>query len=97
MTVADGIVYDNVCNMNDKCWPNPCQNGGICKQTSTDIHCECDGTGYTGALCHTSLNHRSCMDVSLRNPSLRSDFFYFHVYLCAFTDLLRKKAFFKRA
>ena len=49
-------------------------SSGNGKQNSADFHCECDGTGYTGALCHTSLNHRSCMDVSLRNPSIRSEF-----------------------
>ena len=43
VSVAKGVVHDDICYMNDKCWPNPCQNGGICKQTSTDFQCECEG------------------------------------------------------
>ena len=66
----DGI-HDDICYMNDKCWPNPCQNGGICKQNSSDFYCDCERTGYIGAICHTSLDNPSCMEVSLQNNSLR--------------------------
>lgn len=64
-------VVEAACVMDDKCSPNPCQHGGICKQNSRDFLCECDGTGYSGALCHTSLVYRSCMDFSMGNPSIR--------------------------
>ena len=76
-TANDGIsqkgeeVVRHVCTLDDKCWPNPCQHGGMCKQNSTDFHCECEGTGYAGALCHTSLHYRSCLDFSLNNPSTK--------------------------
>jgi len=35
----------NSCKLTDFCSPNPCEHGGICKQTKDDFHCECDGTG----------------------------------------------------
>lgn len=65
------VVLEGACLMDDKCTPNPCQNGGICKQSSTEFSCDCDGTGYTGAVCHTSRFHRSCFDFFKDNPSLR--------------------------
>ncbi len=64
--VVTGLAY-----MDDKCWPNPCQNGGVCKQNASDFHCECEGTGYMGSMCHTSLFYRSCMDFSALNPSTK--------------------------
>lgn len=33
--------------------PNHCEHGGRCKQTWDSFSCTCDGTGYTGATCHT--------------------------------------------
>lgn len=43
----------NACQMTDRCSPNPCEHGGICKQTSKDFECDCEGTGYSGSVCHT--------------------------------------------
>lgn len=40
--------------------PNHCEHGGRCKQTWDSFSCTCDGTGYTGATCHT------CKYVSMR-------------------------------
>lgn len=56
---VNDIIIDS-CQMTDLCMPNPCEHGGICKQTSKDFECECENTGYTGAVCHTSLNYLSC-------------------------------------
>lgn len=56
----DEIVFDS-CQMTDRCNPNPCQHGGICKQTSLEFFCDCQNTGYSGAVCHTSLNPLSCL------------------------------------
>jgi len=36
-----------------RCMPNHCEHGGRCKQTWDSFSCTCDGTGYSGATCHT--------------------------------------------
>ncbi|XP_051175571.1 neurexin-4 isoform X1 [Leptopilina boulardi] len=53
------IVIDG-CQMVDRCNPNPCKHSGICHQTSEEFLCDCDNTGYSGAVCHTSMNPLSC-------------------------------------
>ena len=47
--------------------PNHCEHGGRCKQTWDGFSCTCDGTGYTGATCHTCeyLSVCACCCVSL--------------------------------
>uniref|UniRef100_A0A8C6SRV6 Contactin associated protein 2 n=1 Tax=Neogobius melanostomus TaxID=47308 RepID=A0A8C6SRV6_9GOBI len=35
-------------------------HGGGCRQTWDSFSCTCDGTGYTGATCHTSIYEPSC-------------------------------------
>uniref|UniRef100_A0A3P8QSK1 Contactin associated protein 2 n=1 Tax=Astatotilapia calliptera TaxID=8154 RepID=A0A3P8QSK1_ASTCA len=57
--VEKGTVgaFENVsldmCAIIDRCMPNHCEHGGRCKQTWDSFSCTCDGTGYTGATCHT--------------------------------------------
>ncbi|RVE47416.1 hypothetical protein evm_007926 [Chilo suppressalis] len=46
------IVFD-ACQMIDRCNPNPCEHGGECSQTATEFSCDCQATGYAGAVCHT--------------------------------------------
>ncbi|XP_071775614.1 contactin-associated protein-like 2a [Centroberyx gerrardi] len=64
--VEKGIVgaFENVsldmCAIIDRCMPNHCEHGGRCKQTWDSFSCTCDGTGYTGATCHTSIYEPSC-------------------------------------
>ncbi|XP_011301961.1 neurexin-4 isoform X1 [Fopius arisanus] len=53
------IVFD-ACQMLDRCNPNPCKHGGICRQNSDEFLCDCSNTGYAGAVCHTSLHPLSC-------------------------------------
>lgn len=36
-----------------RCVPNHCEHGGRCSQTWDTFSCNCSGTGYTGATCHT--------------------------------------------
>lgn len=36
-----------------RCVPNHCEHGGHCSQTWDTFTCNCSGTGYTGATCHT--------------------------------------------
>ncbi|KAF6207362.1 hypothetical protein GE061_018603 [Apolygus lucorum] len=53
------IVFDS-CRMTDRCNPNPCEHGGVCSQTSTEFFCDCQYTGYAGAVCHTARYSLSC-------------------------------------
>ncbi|XP_047345060.1 neurexin-4 isoform X2 [Vespa velutina] len=53
------IVFD-ACQMVDRCNPNPCKHSGICTQNSDEFFCDCANTGYSGAVCHTSLHPLSC-------------------------------------
>ncbi|XP_028425776.1 contactin-associated protein-like 2 [Perca flavescens] len=57
-------AFENVsldmCAIIDRCMPNHCEHGGRCKQTWDGFSCTCDGTGYTGATCHTSIYEPSC-------------------------------------
>ncbi|XP_012283135.1 neurexin-4 isoform X1 [Orussus abietinus] len=53
------VVFD-ACQMIDRCNPNPCKHSGVCHQNSDEFFCDCSNTGYTGAVCHTSLNPLSC-------------------------------------
>ncbi|XP_064214176.1 neurexin-4 isoform X2 [Tribolium castaneum] len=55
----DQVVFD-ACRMTDRCNPNPCQHGGLCKQNALEFFCDCKNTGYGGAVCHTSINPLSC-------------------------------------
>ncbi|XP_015242102.1 PREDICTED: contactin-associated protein-like 2 isoform X1 [Cyprinodon variegatus] len=50
----------DMCAIIDRCMPNHCEHGGRCKQTWDSFSCKCDGTGYSGATCHTSLHEPSC-------------------------------------
>uniref|UniRef100_H3CRS5 Contactin associated protein 2 n=1 Tax=Tetraodon nigroviridis TaxID=99883 RepID=H3CRS5_TETNG len=49
-----------MCYIRKKCMPNHCEHGGRCKQSWDSFSCTCDGTGYTGATCHTSIYEPSC-------------------------------------
>ena len=69
--IMDEDVIIDSCQMTDRCNPNPCEHGGICKQNSKDFFCECEGTGYTGAVCHTSLNWFSCVQFQNKHPESR--------------------------
>lgn len=57
---CEGEVLFDSCRMTDRCNPNPCQHSGVCKQNSREFFCDCGGTGYGGAVCHTSINPLSC-------------------------------------
>uniref|UniRef100_A0A8C6WIA9 Contactin associated protein 2 n=1 Tax=Neogobius melanostomus TaxID=47308 RepID=A0A8C6WIA9_9GOBI len=50
----------DMCAIIDRCMPNHCEHGGGCRQTWDSFSCTCDGTGYTGATCHTSIYEPSC-------------------------------------
>ncbi|XP_062843349.1 contactin-associated protein-like 2b [Trichomycterus rosablanca] len=50
----------DMCAIIDRCVPNPCEHGGRCSQTGGTFKCSCDGTGYTGATCHSPIYEQSC-------------------------------------
>ncbi|XP_076018406.1 contactin-associated protein-like 2b [Genypterus blacodes] len=64
--VEQGLIgtFENVsldmCAIVDRCVPNHCEHGGRCTQTWDTFTCNCTGTGYTGATCHTPLYQQSC-------------------------------------
>ena len=69
--IMDEDVIIDSCGMTDRCNPNPCEHGGVCKQNHKDFFCECEDTGYTGAVCHTSLNWFSCVQFQNKHPESR--------------------------
>ncbi|MCL4131606.1 UNVERIFIED_CONTAM: hypothetical protein GTU68_025311 [Idotea baltica] len=66
----DAVVLA-ACQLLDRCNPNPCEHGGVCKQSSREFHCDCTGTGYSGSVCHTSLNPISCRAFGNKNPGTK--------------------------
>ncbi|KAM5228653.1 contactin-associated protein-like 4 [Ctenodactylus gundi] len=55
-----GDLQIDSCGILDRCLPNYCEHGGTCSQTWTAFHCDCSGTGYTGATCHRARYEHSC-------------------------------------
>ena len=56
----------NKCHAMNKCWPNPCKNGGTCRQTGGDFECDCTSTLYTGKEFLNCIAMNNC----LPNPCL---------------------------
>ncbi|XP_037092008.1 neurexin-4-like [Pollicipes pollicipes] len=61
----------DACDMEDRCNPNPCEHGGVCRQSSVEFSCDCRGTGYAGAVCHATTNPLSCAQYFLISRSER--------------------------
>uniref|UniRef100_A0A673A822 Contactin associated protein like 3 n=1 Tax=Sphaeramia orbicularis TaxID=375764 RepID=A0A673A822_9TELE len=53
-------VQIDMCGIIDRCSPSRCEHGGRCSQSWTVFHCNCSGSGYTGATCHSSVYEQSC-------------------------------------
>ena len=91
--IMDEDVIIDSCGMTDRCNPNPCEHGGVCKQNSKDFFCECEDTGYTGAVCHTSLNWFSCVQFQNKHPESRYKVFLmvyaFHLYTTVYVDFVQ--------
>ncbi|XP_041660286.1 contactin-associated protein-like 2 [Cheilinus undulatus] len=73
--VEQGLIgsFENVsldmCAIIDRCVPNHCEHGGRCSQTWDAFSCNCSGTGYTGATCHTSMYQQSCEEYKHQGKS----------------------------
>ncbi|XP_061696396.1 contactin-associated protein-like 2b isoform X2 [Syngnathoides biaculeatus] len=73
--VEQGLIgiFENVsldmCAIIDRCVPNHCEHGSRCSQTWDTFTCNCRGTGYTGATCHTSMFQQSCEDYKHQGQS----------------------------
>uniref|UniRef100_A0A3Q4H022 Contactin associated protein like 3 n=1 Tax=Neolamprologus brichardi TaxID=32507 RepID=A0A3Q4H022_NEOBR len=50
----------DMCGIIDRCSPSHCEHGGSCSQSWSTFHCNCTGTGYSGATCHSSIYEQSC-------------------------------------
>ncbi|XP_063083420.1 contactin-associated protein-like 3 isoform X2 [Cavia porcellus] len=48
------------CGIVDRCLPSYCEHGSDCSQSWDTFSCDCQGTGYTGATCHSSVYEQSC-------------------------------------
>ncbi|XP_040612099.1 contactin-associated protein-like 3 isoform X2 [Mesocricetus auratus] len=82
------------CSIIDRCLPSYCEHGGGCTQSWDTFSCDCEGTGYIGATCHSSIYEQSCE--AHRHRGSPSGIYYidadgsgplapFHVY-CNMTD-----------
>ncbi|KAJ3592556.1 hypothetical protein NHX12_007683 [Muraenolepis orangiensis] len=67
--VQRGVLGDHNGLRFDICLPNHCEHGGQCSQTWSSFHCDCAGTGYSGATCHNSLYEASCEAYRLTGSS----------------------------
>uniref|UniRef100_A0A668AVZ0 Contactin associated protein 2 n=1 Tax=Myripristis murdjan TaxID=586833 RepID=A0A668AVZ0_9TELE len=73
--VEQGLIgaFENVsldmCAIIDRCVPNHCEHGGHCSQTWDEFSCNCNGTGYMGATCHTSVYQQSCEEYKHQGKS----------------------------
>ncbi|KAM9345307.1 contactin-associated protein-like 4 [Symphorus nematophorus] len=50
----------DMCGIIDRCSLSHCEHGGSCSQSWSTFHCNCMGTGYSGATCHSSIYEQSC-------------------------------------
>uniref|UniRef100_A0AAR2KID6 Contactin associated protein-like 5a n=1 Tax=Pygocentrus nattereri TaxID=42514 RepID=A0AAR2KID6_PYGNA len=75
MLVQQGVMGSwnqlqfDICGIQDRCLPSFCENGGRCTQTWSSFHCDCAGTGYSGATCHNSVYESSCEAYRLAGSS----------------------------
>uniref|UniRef100_A0A8C5D9P3 Contactin-associated protein-like 4 n=1 Tax=Gouania willdenowi TaxID=441366 RepID=A0A8C5D9P3_GOUWI len=67
----------DMCGINDRCSPSHCEHGGRCSQTWNIFHCNCSGSGYSGATCHSSVYEQSCE--AYKHNGNTSGYFYIDV------------------
>lgn len=62
--LRSGLVGAKVdqCNIKSLCFPNPCSNGGTCKQYEDKYTCDCTGIFYQGQHCEIPLYRATCAE-----------------------------------
>ncbi|XP_034040971.1 contactin-associated protein-like 4 [Thalassophryne amazonica] len=53
-------LHIDMCGILDRCSPSHCEHGSTCSQSWNTFHCNCSGTGYSGATCHSPIYEQSC-------------------------------------
>ncbi|XP_030829094.1 contactin-associated protein-like 2 isoform X2 [Strongylocentrotus purpuratus] len=65
-TTPSGVIKNDIqvdtCALFDWCSPNPCEHGSVCSSEWHTFVCDCYGTEYSGAVCHTSNNEQLCVN-----------------------------------
>lgn len=67
----------DMCGITDRCSPSLCEHGGSCSQSWSTFHCNCSGSGYSGATCHSSIHEQSCE--AYKHKGNTSGFYYIDV------------------
>ncbi|KAK5854293.1 hypothetical protein PBY51_015377 [Eleginops maclovinus] len=67
----------DMCGIIDRCSLSHCEHGGSCSQSWSSFLCNCSGTGYSGATCHSSIYEQSCEAYKHRGNTSR--FYYIDV------------------
>ncbi|XP_042205015.1 protein crumbs-like [Homarus americanus] len=58
------------CEVNeDDCASQPCWHGGVCVDGIYDFTCNCEGTGYEGAICEENIDECSTLDPCLNGAT----------------------------
>ncbi|XP_054456693.1 contactin-associated protein-like 4 [Anoplopoma fimbria] len=67
----------DMCGIIDRCSQSHCEHGGSCSQSWSTFHCNCSGTGYSGATCHSSIHEQSCEEY--KHQGNTSGYYYIDV------------------
>lgn len=52
--ISIDYFYDFICEDLDYCHPNPCRNGGTCREVNQDVSCTCS-SAFKGPRCQGNL------------------------------------------
>ena len=54
------MVKVGKCEARNRCYPNPCKNGGKCDQDYRTYHCNCSDTEFEGETCEDTIYKQTC-------------------------------------
>ena len=69
---ASGRLRVGACSIKNKCYPNPCKNGGVCEQSYQSYLCNCSATDFQGKTCENTIYKPTCTeyrDMGLKDNS----------------------------